>query len=232
MTAQPECALRIVTVCTMNICRSPAMATVLDRNLAGTPELTIQVSSAGTEAEPGLARCGLAQALIGIDEPTGHAQALPAGLIVDVDLILTADSGHRGRVVLSDPAARTRTFTLLEAARLATWVVGPDGTLELAQAKAAGESLGAEPDELRALTDPLPSDDADRIKWLIVEMEAARGLTPLAANRFGYLRVDAIGPDDIPDPHVLGYGLHQETTAAIVAAAESWVGALNTVLSR
>lgn len=229
MNGQPEAvALRVVTVCTMNICRSPAMETVLGRTFVGTPELTIHVSSAGTEAEPGIARCGLSQALIGVDEPTGRARALSADVIADADLILTADSGHRRQVTILNPAARARTFTLTEAARLATWVVSRDGTLGFAQMQAAARPRPSEPNDVRVLTEPLPADPGGRLRWLIVEMNAARGLIPRAANQFGYLRVDAIGPDDIPDPHVLGYGLHQQTTAAIVAAAESWVGAATT----
>lgn len=208
------------------------MAVVLGRNLHDGPGLTINVSSAGTEAKPGVPRCGLSQALIGIDESSGVARPLSGDVIASADLILTADTGHRRQVVVLNPAARTRTFTLSEAARLATWVVGRDGTLGFAQAKADGESLSVEPDDLRAMTEPLPPDAAGRAKWLIVEMDAARGLTPPAPNRFGYLRIDAIGPDDIPDPHVLGYALHQQTAAAIVAAADAWSDAVRAVVLR
>lgn len=233
MTAQPESvALRVVTVCTMNLCRSPAMATVLDRNFAAMPQLMIHVFSAGTEAEPGKVRCGLSQALIGVDEPTGHARALSVDLIADADLILTADSGHLRQVVALNPATRARTFTLAEAARLATWVVDPDGPLGPAPTSAQSATLTTAPNRTQALTERQRSDAAAKARRLIVEMDAARGVAPIGHNRFGYLRVDVIGPDDIPDPHVLGYGLHQEAVAAIVATAESWTNALKTTMSR
>lgn len=232
MNGQPEAvALRVVTVCTMNICRSPAMEAVLGRTFIGTPELTIHVSSAGTDAEPGIARCGLSQALIGVDEPTGRAQLLSADVIADADLIFTADSGHRRQIALRNPTALSRTFTLTEAARLASWVVGPDGTLRFARAEAAGRSRPSEPNDLRVPTEALPADSWGRMRWLIAEMNSARGLIPRATNHFGYLRVDAIGPDDIPDPHVLGYGLHQQTNAVIVAAVAAWVDAAASVAS-
>lgn len=219
----------------MNICRSPAMAVILDRNLAAAAAagagLAVHVSSVGTDAQPGVSRCALAQALIGIDSPTGSARPLSAEIVAGADLILTADSGHRGQVVRIDHSARARTFTLVEAARLATWVVSRGGSVEFARAKAAGESPVAEPGDLRALAEPLPADAAGRAKWLIVEMDAARGLVPRADGRFDYLRVDAIGPDDIPDPHVLGYGLHREATEVIVAAADAWTDALGAVVA-
>lgn len=223
--------LRILTVCTMNICRSPVMAVQLRRELdAAPPTVSAEVTSAGTAAEPGLPRCAMAQALIGVDVPTGQAQLLSSSLINDADLIFTADSGHRGAVLRQLPQARSRTFTLLEAARLATWVVGPEGTLSFALAKASGEPVAAEPEDLRALTDALPADAAGRGRWLVAEMEAARGMAPRTANRFGYLRLAAVGSDDLPDPHVLGYGLHQEVVEAITLTSTAWVEAFERVL--
>ena len=96
----PRCGRRIVRhkrgfvkvlyVCTANICRSPAAAALLRE--AGLP--TVEVVSAGTQAVVGSPACSIVREL-----PGHESQPLTAGLIESADLVLTAAREHRTAVV-------------------------------------------------------------------------------------------------------------------------------------
>lgn len=119
---------RILTVCTGNICRSPAAELLLARELRGEAE----VSSAGTGALVGhpidfdtsilLEERGLATAQF-------RARQLTAQMAREADLVLVATQEHSSKVVGLAPAAVRRTFTLLEFARLAEAVAPRVGDL-------------------------------------------------------------------------------------------------------
>ncbi|MCL1907589.1 MAG: hypothetical protein FWG08_06745 [Propionibacteriaceae bacterium] len=103
-----------------------------------------QVSSAGTHAvvdseiHPPMAKL-LDQ--LGLGDPSFLARQLTKSLIGASDLILTATTKHRSQVVLLDPRAVNKTFTLLEYAI-------PLSTMDLTQL--TGLSLA---DRLPVLTD-------------------------------------------------------------------------------
>ena len=119
-------AFRVLTVCTGNICRSPAaqfmLADEFGRRGAGEE---IIVASAGTRplegypVEPAMGR--LLEAA-GIDVSEFAARRLDRHLVQDADLVLGLTRGHRARVVEMDPGALKRTYTLRELARLAEQV--------------------------------------------------------------------------------------------------------------
>jgi len=226
--------LSVLTVCSMNICRSPAAEVLLRRGfVSAAPTFSLSVGSAGCAEAAGLgaARCDFAQAHVGVTEPVGRSRLISRELLSDVDLILAADRSHIARVVALVPEARERSFTLLEAARLATWVVGDDGVFDLARRKGDGRAPDLAPDDLRSLVEPLPagSDPAERTGWLISEMGAARGLTPRRDHRFAHLRIESLGPDDLPDPHVVGMGLHSPVVAEMRQAVDELVAAITLV---
>jgi len=221
--------VRVVTICTMNICRSPAMATLLERELAEV-DLTFAVSSCGTDAVAGVPRCELAQAFIGVSDASGAARLLADDQLETVELMLTADRSHRGHVVALQPSARPRVFTMIEAARLASWVVSDVGVIDFARRKAKGEDVTSELGDMRVMTNPLPADSIGRLRWLVTEMDAARGIAPFGENHFEYLRIDSIRADDLPDPHVVGFNLHEPVAAATAAAAATFAAAVRTVL--
>ena len=57
---------RILVVCTANICRSPATATLLRRELAPLVSAgMIEITSAGVAADAGRPACDLSSALVG-----------------------------------------------------------------------------------------------------------------------------------------------------------------------
>lgn len=112
--------LRILIVCTGNVCRSPLAEQLLRSQLAG---LDVHISSAGTEAlvgRPMDERAARFSEREGGD-PRGHrARQLTVEHLEDTDLVLTAERDHRRRVVESLPRGSHFTFTLREFARLLT----------------------------------------------------------------------------------------------------------------
>jgi protein-tyrosine-phosphatase len=121
--------IKILMVCTANICRSPFAAAVLGSRLASIPgEPRVHISSAGTKALSGAGLCGEVERLLQRREPPGggplaHAPSLvDASAIETADLILVMELSHRAAVARISPSARRRTFTLREAAGLAQHV--------------------------------------------------------------------------------------------------------------
>lgn len=112
----------ILLVCTGNICRSPLAAQLLDVRLNRVAEPgAFRVSSAGTGALEGAPMTAEAEAWsrrLGGD-PTGHrARRFEPDQARAADLILAMTRGHRAWVAEQVPDAVSRSFTLVEFARL------------------------------------------------------------------------------------------------------------------
>lgn len=148
--------MRILTVCTGNICRSPAAERLLARSLG--PE--ILVTSAGTGAlvghpiAPGVAE-HLAYA--GASVQGFAARQVTESILRESDLVLPLTRAHRTKVVELAPATVRRTFTLRELARIAQHighhgVVGYDTTTRLAD-------LAAKASTIRGMLAGAPDDD-------------------------------------------------------------------------
>lgn len=213
----------------MNICRSPALETVLARAVRecpGTQAGVITVSSAGTEAHEGAPSCDISLAMVGEGSREQTSRRLTAGILGDSDLILTAARTHASAAIALDRGARERTFAIRTAARLAAWVVAA-GPLDVAVRKAAGEQIAPDRERAETMAEPLPVLPADRLRWLVTEMDAARGMPgidPVAAAM-------PFGPDDIPDPHVVGFGVHRLSADLITAAGTELAAAAGLVLA-
>ncbi|MGB7983488.1 MAG: hypothetical protein WCF36_22135 [Candidatus Nanopelagicales bacterium] len=267
--------MRVLYVCTANICRSASAAQLLreavdaDVSLAG-----VEVRSAGTLAIPGLPGCAVAPALVGVCEEH-RSQPLTRELTEWADLLLPAALDHRSAIATLNPAVRSRTFTIRQAGRIAHWLV-ESGMVRAAweRAERVGDERWADSFERgdpRIDVEPMPADSAARIDWLVGELDAARGMTavvpvagagresarwrlgrdratdgdqrqrrlgsaasvgPKAGGPAGRIpRVDpsAIHPDDIPDPHVLGAGLHALAYEQLRASNDALVGLLRAV---
>ena len=144
--------MHLLFVCTGNICRSPVaerLATVYATRDA-IPEL--RASSAGTRAlighpvHPDAAR---ALEALGGDASSHTARQVTAKLLMAADLVLTMSTAHRNYVLELAPRQLNRTFTLQEAARLAS----QGGTRELADLPAVRAQASA--DELPDIADPI-----------------------------------------------------------------------------
>ena len=147
--------MRLLVVCTGNVCRSPLAAALFSARLG--PDW--QVESAGTAALVGrpmtpptvdLARAG------GVDHVAHEARQLTQPLAESADLILTAGRAHRRQVVELAPKVVRRTFTLREFARLA-----PGAARASAQASPSlGDLLAATAEQRRHWVGAVePADD-------------------------------------------------------------------------
>lgn len=115
--------VRVLHVCTGNLCRSPLASYLMSALLSTSAgDVAIACESAGTAAVTGAPMAENAERILhqrGINAGGFTAQPLSSDQVVSADLVLTATRAHRLAVLQADPSARERTFTLLEFARLA-----------------------------------------------------------------------------------------------------------------
>lgn len=123
--------VRVLMVCTGNICRSPMMERIL-RAAVEERGLRVTVTSAGTWVREGEPMQPFAAATLteqGLDAGGFGATPLTEALISSSDLVVTATREHRAHVVGLAPAAVRRTFTLLELARIASSAQPPPASV-------------------------------------------------------------------------------------------------------
>lgn len=113
--------VRILTVCTGNICRSPVAERLLQAGLDQTLPGVFEVRSAGTRAMVGEPIQPLSADIVRAygGSPDGFAsRQLTQKILRDSDLVLTMASNHRGEVLQLDASLLKRTFTIREFARM------------------------------------------------------------------------------------------------------------------
>lgn len=188
----------MLVVCTANVCRSPLAERVIGVKFADAAshgaihEHVLLLRSAGTDAEPGDPMCAQSAAHVHF-VPQGHrARLIKPRLLATAGLVVTADRGHRGECARMWPECRPRLFTLNQAAALAG---------QVAATLANGELPEGAP--------TLPRSEGDRLRWLVGEMDAARG--SMAGMPEGY--------EDIIDEH--GSVDHSLTLLQVVTAAST-----------
>lgn len=146
-----DAPMRVLAVCTGNICRSPVAERLLRHGLETLQSSDqVLVSSAGTSAVVGHPIQSEMVDLLtadGVKAERFAARQLTPRLIDEADLILVAARGHRRRLVQLRPPALQKSFTLKEFARLATLV-------------SAAEA---------------PTGIADRLRWLAKRVPMMRG---------------------------------------------------------
>lgn len=195
----PGTPFRVLTVCTGNICRSPAVERLLAAGLAGgfrggpTGPGGVEVASAGTRAVVGAPMSPQMAALVagrGVPADAFAARQLQESVVREADLVIALTRAHRSAVVELVPAAVRRTFTLRELARLAPLV-------DPAQLAAAG---------------PRPA-------------ERLRALLPLAAAQRGQVAATP-DDDDVTDPIGGSDALYARVFTQMEQAVEVVVGAV------
>jgi sulfate adenylyltransferase len=105
--------IRVLFVCTANICRSPYLE-LRARQLLG-PDAGVEVSSAGThgfDAEPASDTMDAEFTRHGTDISSFRSRPATGDLVDAADLVLTAESAHRTRLLEDRPAAFRKIFTL------------------------------------------------------------------------------------------------------------------------
>ena len=139
--------MRLMFVCTGNICRSPVAAGLLSAWAArdlGPDAGRLQISSAGVEAPEGqpMDAASLRAALeLGADADVlaGHlARAVDPAELAEADLVLTMSRWQRKKVLARAPRQLRRTFTLPEAAALLE-LADVQGVAELPLEQRTGE---------------------------------------------------------------------------------------------
>ncbi|MBT2515486.1 low molecular weight phosphatase family protein [Arthrobacter sp. ISL-30] len=113
--------VRILTVCTGNICRSPVAERLLQAGLDQAAPGGFDVRSAGTRAMVGDAIQPLSADIIRTygGTPDGFAaRQLTPAILRDSDIVLTMAARHRGEVLQLDASLLKRTFTIREFARM------------------------------------------------------------------------------------------------------------------
>lgn len=114
---QSEEPLRILTVCSGNICRSPIAAYLLQKSLREAGCVNVVVESAGLDAMPGLeATSDMVQIGFdwGIDLSPHRARQLTFAEIKATDILLVVSPAHQERVVRIEPSAKYRTFLMAQ----------------------------------------------------------------------------------------------------------------------
>jgi protein-tyrosine phosphatase len=126
--------MHVLFVCTGNICRSPTGERLAAAYAAkhGIPDFT--ASSAGTRAvigHPIHPDSAIILGKLGGDASNFAARQLKSKIATAADLIITMTSAHRDIVLEAAPRQLKRTFTITEAARLAS-LDGADTLADLA----------------------------------------------------------------------------------------------------
>jgi protein-tyrosine phosphatase len=121
LTVESPTPVRILTVCTGNICRSPVAERLLQAGLDQVLPGAFQVRSAGTRAMVGDPIQPLSADIIrmyGGTERGFAARQLTPKILRETDIVLTMTSKHRGEVLQLDASLLKRTFTIREFARM------------------------------------------------------------------------------------------------------------------
>lgn len=123
--------LRVLFVCTANICRSPTME-LLARHLAG-PDARIEFGSAGTHGYDQHPVDDVVAGTLtarGVDVDDFRSQPLSRYLVEHADLVLTAEVSHRTAILHEQPALFRKVFTLGQFAAALKGLAGTDGVPE------------------------------------------------------------------------------------------------------
>lgn len=114
-------SVRILTICTGNICRSPYAHLALQHGLDDVRPGAFEVASAGTHAmidnpvEPGSAKILQGKGIVYDDFA---ARQITERMLDDIDIVLPLEVAHRKIVLSYSPRHLKRAFTLKEFARL------------------------------------------------------------------------------------------------------------------
>lgn len=171
--------MRILFVCTGNLCRSPMAEALMRAELARRGCADIEVVSAGTWAEPGspaTPEAARAVARLGASLDGHRSRPLEAADLEGADLVVAMTSVHRREIAELAPDARARTVLLKEIEAI-EMDEPPPGAGPHQRLRALLSGRRPEPRRALDLDDPmgLPAAAYDRAL-----REIARGVARLA----------------------------------------------------
>jgi protein-tyrosine phosphatase len=173
--------LRVLFVCTGNVCRSPS-AELLFLALAE-PSADVAAYSAGTHALVGAPVDGptaAALARVGLDAGGHRAVQFTPPMARGADLVLTATREHRDHVITAVPSVHRRTFTMKEFARLVHAIpTGMAAVDVVATANARRPVVGAVAAAEDDIPDPFRQDG--EVAWRTVDQIGTALATALRA---------------------------------------------------
>ena len=185
--------LKIIAVCTGNVCRSPLAEQLLSKSLAG---LDVRVFSAGTRAREGMAMTketadvAVSYGASAESVERHAAKTLTYESLATVDLALAMAREHRREIVELNPSLTRRTFTLRELSRLS--------------AEISDQALLAE-----AALVPELSSPSSRLTAMLALVASRRGTT---------FRPGGIEEDDIEDPYRRSLRTYERSAGQLTAA--------------
>lgn len=165
--------MRILYVCTGNICRSPTAERLTTAYAAEAGRDDLSAHSAGTRAMVGYGvepTAALVLQQLGGDPEGFSARRLTTAIAEDADLIITMSERQRGKVIELAPRKMRVTFTLREAARIQE-ASGATTVADLATTRAQFPAPGPED-----IVDPIGRDEET---FVAVGTEIADLLLPL-----------------------------------------------------
>ncbi len=140
--------MRVLFVCTANICRSPMAAALMSAELARHHVPALVLSAGLQEGGRDVAEGSVhAVARRGLDLSEHRSHRVNPNLLAGADLILTMEHWHVQEVVLLERDVWPRTFTLLEFVRRAS-AVGPRREGEPLERWTARVHAGRRPQDL------------------------------------------------------------------------------------
>lgn len=187
--------VKILAVCTGNICRSPFVERYLQGKLEHLTSDAFQISSAGTGAlvgQPMDRRAAESLEWAGGSAGGFLARQLTEAHLKDADFVLALTEAHRSAIVSMSPRMLKRAYTVREFARV------------LAIITAAGSALprGGGPEHVRE-------------RW--------EALLKVAARHRHEARAHALGENDVVDPYRGGYAAYLQMTNELLPALEGIV---------
>lgn len=207
--------VRILTVCTGNICRSPVAERLLQAGLNQVVPGGFEVASAGTRAMVDDPMQPISADIVRTfgGTPDGFAaRQLTPRILRGVDLVLTMTSGHRGEVLQQDASMLKRTFTIREFARMLDVLdarateqsdAGPEDADPLAANTAYWKSLPARAAGVRHLALPADPSENDIIDPYRRSPEVYRQmedeLAPAIISILRHARVNAPVSGNVPN---------------------------------
>jgi protein-tyrosine phosphatase len=187
--------LRVLAVCTGNVCRSPLVERLLQAGFTEICSGSVEVRSAGTHALVGAPAERGSRAIasaLGASLDGFSARQLTTPMLVEADLVLALTSEHRSVILELAPAAFRKTFTLREFARL----VGEGGAA--LPASGAGDGAWTADHDAASVRDT----------WRAVVARAAQAH-------------HAEPDDDITDPFGQGPEVYRKMAAELVPAVDA-----------
>ncbi|WP_139005317.1 low molecular weight phosphatase family protein [Arthrobacter crystallopoietes] len=188
--------IRILTICTGNVCRSPMAERLLQQKLDQIRPGVFDVRSAGIQAlvnSPMDTRAAGLLHVLGASSDGFAARQLHESHLADVDLVLAMSIEHRDRILNLMPRLLKRTFTVRELARMI-------------------DALEADPDtEIPGGT----SNEEVEYRW--------KRLPHLAALKRYQARAAAQSEDEIVDPYRREDSVYQQMVRDLVPAVERLV---------